>query len=106
MLLFVCFKNSSSVHYIVVIFEPYQILILCRPHHDENAHYSQTSSKRPHKMPRVSGHLREVVAYESRLRESDCMRVGMQEARHIYFLERMYRKIPKISPSVSEPIQI
>ena len=66
-MLFVYFKNSSSVYYIVVIFAPYQILILCSPHHRENAHYSQTSRKRPHKMRRVSGHLREVVAYESRI---------------------------------------
>ena len=66
-LVVVCFKNSSSVYYIVVIFATYQILTLCRPHHSENAHYSGTSRKRPHKMRRVSGHLREVVAYESRL---------------------------------------
>ena len=67
MLLFVYLKNSSSVCYIVVIFAPYQILILCRPHHNENAHYSRTSRKRPHKMRRGSGPLQEVVAYESRI---------------------------------------
>ena len=86
MLLFVYFKNSSSVYYIVVIFAPYQILILCRPHHNENAHYSPTFRNRPHKMPRVSVRLRKVVAYES------CIVGGLLRVEgptHL-LLERMY----------------
>ena len=86
MLLFVYFENSSSVYYIVVIFAPYQILILCRPHHNENAHYSRTFRNRPHKMPRVSVRLRKVVAYES------CIVGGLLRGEgptHL-LLERMY----------------
>ena len=49
--------------------------------------YSRTSSKRPPKMRRARGRLREVVAYEIRTAEG-LLQEEVQS--HLLFLERMY----------------
>ena len=46
-------------------------------------YYSQASRKRPPKMQRLCGRLREVVAYKNRTKGS----LFREEVRHIYFME-------------------
>ena len=46
-------------------------------------YYSQTSRKRPPKMQRLSGRLREVVAYKNRTTGG----LFREEVRHLYFME-------------------